>query len=99
MEYLYNRWDNGRLGCQLSHLKIYNLMIKNNIPIACVLEDDVYLMPTFPKMLVSSQEIFYDVMMFSHYSRMFLNLTDPLRRGYNRALFFYKLMRYKKYYP
>ena len=99
MEYLYNNWSGGKLACQLSHLKIYNSMIKNNIPIACVLEDDAYLMPTFPKMLISSQEIPYEVLMFSHYSGIFLELTKPLRVGDNRALFFYKLMRYKKYYP
>ena len=99
MEYLYNNWHGGKIGCQLSHLKVYNLMIKNNIPIACVLEDDAYLMPTFPKMLTSSQGISYDVLMFSHYSRVFLDLIEPLKSGYSRTRFLYKLMRYKKYYP
>ena len=101
MEYLHNsnNWHGGKIGCQLSHLKVYNLMIKNNIPIACVLEDDAYLMPTFPKMLTISQEVPYEVLMFSHYSRMFLNLIEPLKSGYSRPRFLYKLMRYKKYYP
>ena len=56
-------------------------------------------MPTFPKMLIFSQEVPYDVLMFSHYSSIFLELTKPLRFGNNHALFFYKLMRYKRYYP
>ena len=99
MEYLYNNWHDGKIGCQLSHLKIYNLMIKNNIPIACVLEDDAYLMPTFPKVLTTPQEVLYDVLMFSHYSHMSLDLIKPLKLGYSRFRFLYKLMRYKKYYP
>ena len=101
IEYLYNNnnWHGGKIGCQLSHLKVYNLMIKNNTPIACVLEDDAYLMPTFPKMLTSFQVIPYEILMFSHYSRTFLDLIKPLKLGYSRTRFFYKLMRYKKYYP
>ncbi len=99
MEYLFNNWCCGKLACQLSHLKIYNLMIKNNIPVACVLEDDAYLTPTFPKMLTASDEFSYDVLMFSHYSKMLLDLIKPLKSGYSRTFSLYKLMHYKKYYP
>ena len=99
MEYLFNNWHCGKLAVQASHLKIYNLMIKNNIPAACVLEDDAYLTPAFSKMLTACDEFSYDVLMFSHYSRMFSDLIEPLKSGYPRTRFLYKLMRYKKYYP
>ena len=39
------------MGCLLSHVKFYDRMIENNHPMACVLEDDVQLLPTFPDIL------------------------------------------------
>ena len=56
----------GDIACALSHIKVYNLMIENNISVACVLEDDGHLLPTFPDMLAASKEVSWDVLMFSH---------------------------------
>ena len=58
----------GTLATALSHTKIYNLMIKNNISKACVLEDDAYLLPVFPKILVDAQKVPWDILMLPHYS-------------------------------
>ena len=39
------------LGCLLSHIKFYDQVIKNNHEIACVLEDDAQLLPSFLNVL------------------------------------------------
>lgn len=36
-------WTKGVIGCTLSHLKIYDAMVAQNIPVALVLEDDAML--------------------------------------------------------
>ena len=56
--------------CSLSHIKVYNLMIENNIALACVLEDDGYLLPSFPKILTRSREIPWDILMLSNQTRI-----------------------------
>ena len=43
------------LGCLLSHVKFYDQVIKNNHEIACVLEDDAQLLPSFPDVLNSEK--------------------------------------------
>ena len=58
----------GGFGCLLSHIKVYNLMIKENISKACVLEDDARLLPVFPKILVASQKVPWDILMLYHSS-------------------------------
>lgn len=46
----------GEIGCALSHLKIYRKMIEENIPIACILEDDVFLLDGFKRKLAQLNE-------------------------------------------
>ena len=44
-------WKNaamGQLAIMLSHIKVYDLMVKNGIDWACILEDDAKSLPTFP---------------------------------------------------
>lgn len=41
----------GEIGCALSHYRLYRQMINENIPYACILEDDVILKPEFPRQL------------------------------------------------
>ena len=43
------------LGCLLSHVKFYDQVIKNNHEIACVLENDAQLLPSFPDVLNSEK--------------------------------------------
>ena len=41
----------GKIGCALSHLSVYRKMLADDIPYACVLEDDVILSDHFPDVL------------------------------------------------
>lgn len=43
-------WD-GEIGCALSHRHIREQIIRDNVPVSCVLEDDVVLSKDFPKVL------------------------------------------------
>ena len=45
----------GELGCALSHIKLYRKMIDENIPLACILEDDVKLAACLPDVLKRSE--------------------------------------------
>ena len=98
LEHLFNRRAPGPLVCKLSHLKVYNLMKKDKVPMACVLEDDGYLMPVFPKILAASQEVPWDILMLSHYSTRLLRMTMVPDNLPGKHIFFYKSMLYKKYY-
>ena len=53
----------------LSHIKIYNMMIENKIPTACILEDDAYLLSGFPQVLKDSQPYPWDILKLIHYSK------------------------------
>ena len=70
----------GNIACLLSHIKVYNLMIENNISVACVLEDDGHLLPAFPDMLAASKEVSWDVLMFSNKS----DFVCRILRGFYR---------------
>ncbi|WP_084615814.1 glycosyltransferase family 25 protein [Solimonas flava] len=45
------------IGCALSHRAIYELMTRDNVPVAIVLEDDVTLLPGFGDLCRSALEI------------------------------------------
>ena len=95
MKFMYDRYSDhlGTLACLLSHIKVYNLIIENNIPCTCVLEDDAYLLPAFSKILIAAQQISWEVLMLSNQS---IYVHKILRPSYRDLL---KLIRYKKYYP
>ncbi len=99
MEALYDYHCNqlGPLACLLSHVKVYNLIINNDIPYTCVLEDDACLLPVFTKILVASQEISWEVLMLSSQSWFIQRIIYDLYHYKFRSL--YKLLCYKKYYP
>ena len=80
---------------RLSHIKVYNLMIKNNIPVACVLEDDAFLLPSFPKILNVAQRVSWDVLMLTHSSRLISGLNPGQLSPYR---FFRKFIHYRKNY-
>ena len=46
----------GEIGCALSHIKIYKRMVAESIPYALVLEDDAWLNPNLPEILVAIEE-------------------------------------------
>ena len=68
--YNRQRMTLGSLGCLLSHIKFYEMMIENNIPAACVLEDDAELSPSFSEILSSKilQEVPWGTLLLGHYS-------------------------------
>ena len=55
----------GGIACLLSHIQIYNSVIRNDIPIACILEDDATLLPTFPEILKTASKLEYDILMLA----------------------------------
>jgi len=60
----------GAVGCLLSHLKIYDLMMRDNIPAACILEDDAELSPFFGEVLNSKvlAKMTWGIVLLGHYS-------------------------------
>ena len=63
-ERMYEKLDTN-FACSLSHIKVYNLMIEKNIARACILEDDGYLLSSFPKILTRAEKIPWDILMLS----------------------------------
>ena len=89
LEYKYSRYIHkglGQLTCLLSHIKAYNLMLENNDDIACVLEDDAILLPTFPTVLNASSKFSWDILMLSSQSITIRNVLDELNRVYKRII-------------
>ena len=83
---IYNNEGIGRLACLLSHLKAYNLILKNNDDTACVLEDDVVLLPTFPTVLVASSKLSCDMLMLSTQSRTIRKALEKKNSFYKRIM-------------
>ena len=54
------------LAIGLSHIKVYNLMIENNHEMACILEDDAKLLPTFLEVLNTVPDLDWDILQFCH---------------------------------
>ena len=54
------------LAIGLSHIKVHNLMIENNHEMACILEDDAKLLPTFPEVLKTVPDLEWDILQFCH---------------------------------
>ena len=57
------------IAIMLSHIQIYNSMIKNDIPVACILEDDATLLPAFPEILKTAAELEWDILMLASQPR------------------------------
>ena len=76
---LKDKYQPSAMACLLSHIKFYDLVIKNKHPMACVLEDDTQLLPTFPDILnyekLSKRN--WGILLLSHHSLITRNLlTD-----------------------
>ena len=72
----------GALGCLLSHIKFYDQVIQNNHKIACVLEDDAQLLPSFPDILNSEklQQKKWEILLLAHQSEIVADLLDSYYR-------------------
>jgi len=84
----YEKYKNGNMGqlaIILSHIKIYDLMVKNNIAAACILEDDVTLLPTFPKILNAATKLEWDILLLVSQPTQFNNDLVWRTRWYNRT--------------
>ena len=98
MELLHSKsYSDGKLACLLSHIKAQDLVVKNNARYACILEDDVRILSTFPKILTVAGKMSWDVLMLSSHTKFIRNTVRELYTFKFRGL--YKLIRYKKYYP
>ena len=60
--------DLAELAIILSHIKIYDLMVKSGIDWACILEDDAKLLPTFLEVLEIAPKLEWDILLFSNNS-------------------------------
>ena len=61
-------WGNdnlGQLAIALSHIKIYDLMVRSDIDWACILEDDATLLPTFPEVLRIAPKLEWDILLLA----------------------------------
>ena len=76
----------GHLACLLSHIRIYNLILENNDEMACVLEDDAYLLPTFPAVLAAAAKLSWDILMLSHHSRTMRGALEKFNSIYRRII-------------
>ena len=62
-------WKNANLGglaTALSHIRIYDLMLKNDTDWACILEDDATLLPTFLEVFRIAPKLEWDILLLSH---------------------------------
>ena len=78
-------WKNagmGQLAIILSHIKVYDLMVKNGIDTACILEDDVQLLPTFLEVLKITLKLKWDILLLVNKSIGLpaRTLKNPVRR-------------------
>ena len=71
--------NNGELGCALSHLKLYQKIVRDNLPGAIVLEDDFEVCNNFPK-------IFSKILKIIHDADIINGRTDP-KRGLRQCWF------------
>ena len=83
----------GYIATTLSHIQIYNSMIKNDIAVACILEDDATLLPTFPEILKTAAALEWDILMLAsqpfYYNKNLLLLNYIKRiRIFNKDLLF-----------
>ena len=75
---LKDKYQPSAMACLLSHIKFYDLVIKNKHPMACVLEDDVQLLPTFLDILnyekLSKRN--WGILLLAHQSPIIRNLLN-----------------------
>ena len=76
----------GRIACLLSHVKTHNLLLSNNDDIACVIEDDAVLLPTFPSVLTDITEASWDILMLSSHSKTIRKTLENMNGLYKRII-------------
>ena len=89
VEYKKQKNNNmGQLAIILSHIKIYDLMVKDNIATVCILEDDATLLPTFPEILETATKLEWDILMLANIpARVIESIkrnSSPKYKNFNR---------------
>ena len=72
----------GQLAITLSHIKVYDLMVKNSIDVAWILEDDATLLSTFLEVLKIAPKLEWDILLLANtFDRTNSKiLKDPIKR-------------------
>ena len=78
-------WKNAslaELAVILSHIKVYDLMVKSGIDWACILEDDAKLLPTFVEVLRIAPQLEWDILLLANNSigLSAKTLKNPIKR-------------------
>ena len=84
-------WKNanlGQLAIVLSHIRIYDLMVKKGIAQACILEDDATLLPTFAEVLKMAPKLEWDILLLVSQPSGFWPLIDLVQTKPIRYLLF-----------
>ena len=88
-------WKNDNLGSlaiALSHIRIYNLMVRDGIGWACILEDDATLLHTFPEVLRIASKLEWDILLLVNQPTNYFPVKYLIkRRSIKRLLFRYFL--------
>ena len=80
--------NSGSLATSLSHIKIYDLMVKNGIDWACILEDDTTLLPTLVEVLKIAPKLEWDILLLASHHSSFWPLIDLVQTKPMRYLLF-----------
>ena len=82
---LKDRYQPSAMACLLSHIKFYDLVIQNKHPMACVLEDDTHLLPTFLDILNYEKLLKknWGILLLAHHS----TTTQMLIEDYYKFIF------------
>ena len=84
MEYKYETLKDRGFPVLLSHIKVYNEIIKAKVPVACVLEDDSYILPSFPEVLTAaSGNPCWDMLKLSSYGDTPRDVMNCLFKDYS----------------
>lgn len=59
----------GEVGCALSHIRLYEMMVKNNISKAIVLEDDIHIHMHFKSVVEAALKISSSEIIFIHHGK------------------------------
>lgn len=70
----------GEIGCALSHKKIYNKIISENLPYAMIFEDDVIIEKGFNKVIKSilRSDLNWELILLGHHKDISKGLSTPL---------------------
>ena len=79
----------GALAILLSHIKIYDLMVKNDIEQACILEDDTKLLPIFPGILRIVFKLEWDILLLASFSPILYDTLGQREKSTKQRIYFF----------